>query len=71
MKGGKKKMIDYSSRSLRPKTFYAKFIRNRNGSFELERVNVLDVKNQFATRIRRADKRDFTRALVNNTITVS
>jgi len=70
-KKGGSKVIDYSSRNLRPKTFYAKFTRNRNGSFELARVNVLDVKNQFATSIRRADKRDFTRALRNNEIVVS
>jgi hypothetical protein len=64
-------MIDYTSRNLRPKTFYAKFVRNRNGSFELSRVNVIEASNQYATRIRRADKRDFTRALRNNEIVVS
>lgn len=69
MKGGY--MIDYTSRNLRPKTFYAKFVRNRNGSFELSRVNVIEASNQYATRIRRADKRDFTRALRNNEIVVS
>jgi hypothetical protein len=71
MKKGGHKMIDYKSRTLRPKTFYAKFVRNRNGSFELQRVNVLETPNQFASRIRRADKRDFTRALVNNDIIVA
>ncbi len=63
--------MNYNSRNVRSKTFYAKFTRNRNGSFELERVNVLDVKNQYAQRIRRADKRDFTRALRNNEIIVA
>jgi len=71
MKKGGHKMINYNSRSLRPKTFYAKFIRNRNGSFELARVNVLETPNQHSSRIRRADKRDFTRALVNNDIVVA
>jgi len=70
MKGGSK-VIDYNNRNLRAKTFYAKFTRNRNGSFELARVNVLDVRNQYAQRIRRADKRDFTRALRNNDIVVA
>jgi hypothetical protein len=69
-KGGTK-VIDYNNKNLRAKTFYAKFTRNRNGSFELARVNVLDVKNQYAQSIRRADKRDFTRALRNNEIVVS
>ena len=63
--------MNYNSRNVRPKTYYAKFTRNRNGSFELERVNVLEVQNQYTQRIRRADKRDFTRALRNNEIVVA
>jgi hypothetical protein len=63
--------MNYNTRNVRPKTFYAKFTRNRNGSFELERVNVLEVQNQYSQRIRRADKRDFTRALLNSDIVVS
>lgn len=71
LKKGGAKMIDYNSRSLRSKTFYAKIVRNRNGSFEIERVRVLEPKNQYNAAIRRVDKRDFTRALVTNEITVS
>ena len=63
--------MNYNTRNVRPKTFYAKFTRNRNGSFELERVNVLEVQNPYSQRIRRADKRDFTRALLNSDIVVS
>lgn len=70
-KGGHKKMINYSSRDLRPKTFYAKLERNRNGSFTVKRVRVLEQANQHARSIRRVDARDFTRALRNADITVA
>jgi hypothetical protein len=64
MKGGKKKMdIDYNSKDLRPKTFFAKIERSRNGEFTVKRVKVLEQSNQFARTIRRTDARDFTRAV--------
>lgn len=70
MKGGKK-MIDYTSRDIRPKTFFVKFERNRGGNFTVKRVKVLEQKNQYARSIRRIDARDFTRALRNSNIAVA
>ena len=64
MKGGKKNMeIDYNNKDLRPKTFFAKIERSRNGTFTVKRVKVLEQSNQFARTIRRTDARDFTRAV--------
>jgi len=64
MKGGKKNMeIDYNNKDLRPKTFFAKIERSRNGTFTVKRVKVLEQSNQFARSIRRTDARDFTRAV--------
>lgn len=57
------KMIDYTSKNLRAKTFFAKIERNRNGEFTVKRVNVLERSNQHARNIRRVDARDFTRAI--------
>ena len=56
-------MIDYTSKNLRPKTFFAKIERNRNGEFTVKRVNVLECSNQHSRNIRRVDARDFTRAI--------
>lgn len=63
MKGGKKQMIDYNSRDLRPKTFFVKIERSRNGQFTVKRAKVLEQANQFARSIRRVDARDLTRAI--------
>lgn len=63
MKGKNTKMIDYSNKNLRPKTFFAKIERNRNGEFTVKRVNVLECTNQYSRDIRRVDARDFTRAI--------
>jgi hypothetical protein len=62
-KGGKSKMINYSNKDLRPKTFFAKIERSRNGEFTVKRVKVLEQSNQHARTIRRTDARDFTRAI--------
>jgi hypothetical protein len=56
-------MIDYTNKNLRPKTFFAKIERSRNGEFTVKRVNVLECSNQHARSIRRVDARDFTRAI--------
>lgn len=71
MRKGGQKMIDYSSRNMRPKTFYVKLERNRSGNFTVKRARVLEQSNQFARSIRRIDARDFTRALRNADITVA
>lgn len=64
MKGGKNNMaIDYTNKDLRPKTFFAKIERSRNGTFTVKRVKVLEQSNQHARSIRRTDARDFTRAV--------
>lgn len=62
MRGGNN-MINYNSSDLRPKTFFAKIERSRNGEFTVKRVKVLNQKNQFARTISRVDAREFTRAL--------
>jgi len=56
-------MINYSNKDLRPKTFFAKIERSRNGEFTVKRVKVLEQSNQHARTIRRTDARDFTRAI--------
>jgi len=63
MRGGKQMNIDYSNKDLRPKTFFAKIERSRNGEFTVKRVKVLEQANQHARSIRRTDARDFTRAV--------
>lgn len=63
MRGGKKQMINYNSRDLRPKTFFVKIERSRNGQFTVKRAKVLEQSNQFARSIRRVDARDLTRAI--------
>lgn len=63
MKGGKKQMIDYNNRDLRPKTFFVKIERSRNGQFTVKRAKVLEQANQYARSIRRVDARDLTRAI--------
>ena len=62
MKGGNT-MIDYNSRDLRPKTFFVKIERSRNGQFTVKRAKLLEQSNQFARSIRRVDARDLTRAI--------
>lgn len=64
-------MIDYTNKNLRPKTFYAKIERSRNGEFTVKRVNVLEKANQFSRGVRRVDARDFTRALRREGIQVA
>jgi len=65
MKGGKNIMsdINYNSRDLRPKTFFVKIERSRNGQFTVKRAKLLEQSNQFARSIRRVDARDLTRAI--------
>lgn len=63
MKGGNINMIDYNSRDLRPKTFFVKIERSRNGQFTVKRAKLLEQSNQFARSIRRVDARDLTRAI--------
>ena len=64
-------MINYTNKNLRPKTFFAKIERNRNGEFTIKRVNMLEQSNQHARSLRRVDARDFRRALVNSKINVA
>jgi hypothetical protein len=64
-------MIDYNNKNLRPKTFYAKIERDRNGEFTVKKVNVLDRTNQHAKNLRRVDARDFTRAIRKSGIQVA
>jgi len=64
-------MIDYTNKNLRPKTFFAKIERDRNGEFTVKRVNVLERSNQYARSIRRVDARDFTRAIRQNGLQVA
>jgi hypothetical protein len=64
-------MIDYTNKNLRPKTFFAKIERNRNGEFTVKRVNVLERSNQYSRNIRRIDARDFTRAIRQNGLQVA
>jgi len=64
-------MIDYTNKNLRPKTFFAKIERDRNGEFTVKRVNVLERSNQYARSIRRIDARDFTRAIRQNGLQVA
>ena len=48
----------------RPKTFYAKLTREQgNNSWTVERVNRLEVTNQYSQSITRDNKREFTSAL--------
>ena len=56
-------MIDYNGRDLRPKTFFVKIERSRNGQFTVKRAKLLEQSNQFARSIRRVDARDLTRAI--------
>ena len=42
MKGGINMSIDYTSKDLRPKTFYVKMERARNGEFTVKRARVLE-----------------------------
>ena len=64
-------MIDYTNKNLRPKTFFAKIERDRNGEFTVKRVNVLERSNQYSRSIRRVDARDFTRAVRSNGLQVA
>ena len=64
-------MIDYTNTNLRPKTFFVKMTRNRNGSFTVKRAKVLEQTNQYERSIKQIDARDFTRAIRNNNITVA
>lgn len=64
-------MIDYNNTNLRPKTFFVKMERNRDGSFTVKRAKVLNRANQFKRTVKQIDARDFTRAIKNNTITVA
>ena len=63
MRGGNIQMINYNSRDLKPKTFFVKIERSRNGQFTVKRAKVLEQANQFARSIRRVDARDLTRAI--------
>ena len=63
MRGGNKHMINYNSTDLKPKTFFVKIERSRNGQFTVKRAKVLEQANQFARSIRRVDARDLTRAI--------
>ena len=56
-------MINYNSRDLKPKTFFVKIERSRNGQFTVKRAKVLEQANPFARSIRRVDARDLTRAI--------
>jgi hypothetical protein len=56
-------MINYNSRDLKPKTFFVKIERSRNGQFTVKRAKVLEQANQHARSIRRVDARDLTRAI--------
>ena len=72
MKGNNNKnMIDYNNKNLRPKTFFAKIERDRNGEFTVKRVNVLERTNQYSKDLRRVDARDFTRAIRKNGLQVA
>ena len=64
-------MINYNNTNLRPKTFFVKMERNRDGSFTVKRAKVLEKTNQFERSIRQIDARDFTRAIRSNEITVA
>jgi len=64
-------MIDYTNKNLRPKTFFVKMERNRDGSFTVKRAKVLNQTNQFKRTIKQIDARDFTRAIKNSAITVA
>lgn len=64
-------MIDYTNKNLRPKTFFVKMVRERNGSFTVKRAKVLEQTNQFSRTIKRVDARDLTSALRRNDITVA
>ena len=64
-------MIDYTNKNLRPKTFFVKMVRERNGSFTVKRAKVLEQANQFSRTIKRVDARDLTSALRRNDITVA
>jgi hypothetical protein len=64
-------MIDYTNKNLRPKTFFVKMERNRDGSFTVKRAKVLEQTNQYTRTIKRVDARDFTRAICTNNISVA
>ena len=57
-------MIKTLTSNNKPKTYYAKFTRERGkNTWTLERVNRLDVTNQYEQKITRESKREFTSAL--------
>ena len=57
-------MIKTYDSNTRPKTFYAKYTRERGtNSWTLERVNRLDKKNQYSQSLSRENKREFGSAL--------
>jgi hypothetical protein len=70
-KGGEIKMIDYTNKNLRPKTFFVTMERNRDGSFTVKRAKVLNRTNQYQRSIKRVDARDITRAIKTNDINVA
>ena len=64
-------MIDYTNKNLRPKTFFVKMERNRDGSFTVKRAKVLEKTDKFERSIKQIDCRDFTAAIKRNPITVA
>jgi hypothetical protein len=64
-------MINYSSKNLRPKTFFVQMERNRDGSFTVKKARVLNRANQYSRTAKRVDARDLTRAIRTNEITVA
>jgi hypothetical protein len=64
-------MINYNSTDLRPKTFFVKMVRERNGSFTVKRAKVLEQTNQYKRTIKQVDARDLGRALRRSEITVA
>ena len=63
--------IDYTNKDLRPKTFFVKIERARNGQFTVKRAKVLEQVNQYGRSIRRVDARDLTRAIRRNGLQVA
>lgn len=55
--------MNYDSTSMRPKTIYVTFERQRNGKFLVKRVNLLKKSNQFSQKVERINKEDFARAI--------
>jgi hypothetical protein len=64
-------MIDYTNKNLRPKTFFVKMVRERNGTFTVKRAKVLEQANQYSRTVRQVDCRDLGRALRKSEITVA